>query len=206
MKAQIINSWEDISLNQFTELTRMQSETTDPQEFTKRALDYLYNEDVEQIPYTLYIAQINGLNQFFDKPIARMKVSKSATYNINGTTYVLDTTPGNFTTSQYIDFTTFAKDATQLVSTLTTVLIPQGHKYNDGYDMEAVRADLGSMPCSHALGIVNFFVSWSRGSIQTILRFLTYRIRRTGKETEKTRKLREEVETLSRLLASSPLS
>jgi hypothetical protein len=204
MKAQIINSWEDISLNQFIEITKLQSETTDSEKFTNEVLRYLYDEEPQQIPYTLYLAQINGLNQFFNKPVSQMKVSKSATYNINGTIYELDVTPNNFTTAQYIDFTTFSKEASNLVNTLTTVLIPQGHKYNDGYDVEKVRQDIGSMPCSHALGIVNFFVDWSRRSIVTILRFLTARIRRMKTNKEKTKQLRNQIKTLSQLLESFP--
>lgn len=204
MKAQIINSWDDISLNQFIELTRLQSEFTDSEKFANEVLVYLYDEDPQQIPYTLYLAQINGLNQFFNKPISRLKVSKDATYNINGTTYQLDISPNNFTTAQYIDFTNFAKDATNLVNTLTTVLIPQGHKYNDGYDVEKVRQDIGSMPCSHALGIVGFFVNWSKRSIRTFLHFLTHRIRRTKKNKEQINQLKREVNRLYKSLESFP--
>lgn len=204
MKAQIINSWEDVTLSQFLHIIKLQQETSDSQEFANQVLNYLYDEDPMQIPYNLYVAQINGLNQFFDKPVSKMKISKNCTYNINGTVYELDITPNNFTTAQYLDFVTFSKDASQLVNTLTTVLIPQGHKYNDGYSMEQARQDIGGMPCSHALAITNFFATWSKRSILTILRFLTSRIRRTKKNKEKVKELKKELETLSNLLESFP--
>lgn len=200
----IIKSWQQISLRQFSDLLEMQEKEQDAKEYTRKAVEYLYGIDPMQIPYQVYIAMIAGMNQFFDKPLSEQKITRNGTYKLNGTTYVLDLRPDCFTTAQYMDFTAFGKEKGKTVDMLSAVLIPEGHKYNDGYDMEKAKQDIADMPAPDALGIINFFVSWSKASIDTILRFLTSRKVMKGMERTARRKLVKEVKRLSQAMASFP--
>lgn len=206
MERKIINDWRQVSLRQFMEMAAMQNEEPNAEKFTEKVVGYLYGIDPMQIPYTEYLAMIAGLNNFFGKSIAEQKVSRNCEYIINGTKYVLDITPSNFTTAQYMDFTTFAKDGQRYVDMLSTVLIPDGHKYNDGYDMERTKEDVASMPVADAMGIINFFANWSKRYIATTLHFLTSLRVTKRMSKEQRRALKEKVKALSRLTASFPLS
>lgn len=205
MKRDIINSWKQLSLQQFADLMSIQAGETDAEERSRKIIMCLYGVDPLEIPYTEYLAMVHGLNSFFDEPITSEKVSANAEYKINGMVYVLDIAPANFTTAQYIDFTNYSKRESY-VDMLSVVLIPQGHQYNDGYDMAKVKDDLGAMPVTEAVGIVHFFATWSKASIKTILRFLTSRKMTKGMETEKRKALKGEVRRLSRIMASFPSS
>ena len=203
MKLQIINSWEDLTLQQFVDLAGLQSKYKD-QDLSKKVIEYLYGVDPEKIPIVEYMAYVNGLNEFIAENIPEAKLSPNATYSINGTTYRLDLNPASFSTAQYIDFVNYSKE-NRTIDILSVVLIPDGHTYNDGYDLEKAKADIAALPVTSAIGIVNFFVAWSKRSIKTSLRFLTFRIRRTKGVSRTTKKdLRRRLEDLYKVLGSFP--
>lgn len=207
MKKTIIKSWNQISLQQFMTITEMQIAEPDAEKYTRKVIEYLYDIDPLQIPYTDYLTMIRGLNEFFSKPITELKISKNGEYIINDTCYILDINPASFTTAQYIDFTTFAKDGKfNYIDMLSAVLIPKGHIYNDGYDMDKTKSDLGSMPVDSALGIVGFFLKWSKASIKTILRFLTSKKRMKKVDRAKRKALQKEITRLCRVMESFHLS
>lgn len=199
----IINSWRQVTLSQFTEILKLQSENQDAAKFTQKVIEHLYGIDPLTIPYTEYLSMIKGLNEFFDKPIAEQKITSNGCYTINGTTYRLDINPQSFTTAQYIDFTNFAKEPSRYADMLSVVLIPDGHLYNDGYDMEKTKADIGAMPVDNVLGIVSFFQEWSKASIKTILRFLTKQMKSKKTSRKTMRKLKQEINRLSQCMELS---
>lgn len=74
------------------------------------------------------------------------------------------------TTAQYVDFQTFSKGGVAaLPDLLSVLLIPEGHKYNDGYDLEAVKATVKELPLPAALGLSAFFFERLVASIQASL-------------------------------------
>lgn len=63
-------------------------------------------------------------------------------------------------TGQYIDFQTYAQDVEhRLVELLSVILVPKGHRYNEGYDLaelqEAIRHDLS---VADAFSVLGFFL------------------------------------------------
>ena len=79
---------------------------------------------------------------------------------VNGNQYEVDALVGHFSTAQYIDFTNYMKDTSNysyVKKCLSVFFIPKGHKYNDGYDMEAVIKDMGSLPIDIAMSECFFF-------------------------------------------------
>ena len=74
------------------------------------------------------------------------------------------------TTAQYVDFQTFSKGGTQkLPELLSVLLIPEGHKYNDGYDMADVIRVVRELSLPVALGLSAFFFGRLVQSIQASL-------------------------------------
>ena len=67
-------------------------------------------------------------------------------------------------TGQYIDFKAYAADKEKyFLQLLSVLLVPKGHRYNEGYDIDELQKALGEMPMTEALAIVAFFLlSWQR--------------------------------------------
>lgn len=198
MERVIIKDWKQVTLQQFVAMIEIQSHETDPTAAMQKIVELLYRIDPMMMPYTDYLTIVRALNGFFDKPVGAMRVTKNGEYILNGTTYVLSINPAAFSTAQYIDFTNYAKNGKiGYVDMLSAVLIPAGHIYNDGYDMDKAKADIGSMPVDSALGIVNFFSRWSKASIATILRFLTSKRMLKKVDKAKRMEIKKEINRLS---------
>ena len=93
-------------------------------------------------------------------------------------------------TCQYIDFQTYAPDLDKcLVEFLSVILVPKGHRYNEGYDiLEVQKAIREEMSVSDGVSVAAFFLTWCRKSI---LDSLNYSKREAMGIKDKTR--REEI-------------
>ena len=118
----------------------------------------------------------------------------------------MDITPADFSVAQYTDLTNYLKDGkASLIDLLAVVVIPDGHLYQDGYDMRQVRSDVGDLPLTAGFAVVGFFGRWSKSYMDTFLRSLTRPLLKgkTGKmHPELVKKLAAEVAEFSRLMAS----
>ena len=76
-------------------------------------------------------------------------------------------------TCQYIDFQTFAPDLDKyLVEFLSVILVPKGHRYNEGYDiLEVQKAIREEMSVSDGVSLAGFFLTWCRKSIKDSLNY-----------------------------------
>ena len=107
-------------------------------------------------------------------------------------------------TAQYIDFQTYAPDLDRyLVEFLSVILVPKGHRYNEGYDiLEVQKAIRDDMSVSDGVSIAGFFLTWCRRSIQDSL---NYSKRMAEKIKDKTRReeMLRKIEEQERLLQTS---
>lgn len=76
-------------------------------------------------------------------------------------------------TCQYIDFQTYAPDLDHhLVEFLSVILVPKGHRYNEGYDiLEVQQAIRDEMSVSDGVSLAGFFLTWCRKSIKDSLNY-----------------------------------
>ena len=76
-------------------------------------------------------------------------------------------------TCQYIDFQTYAPELDKyLVEFLSVILVPKGHRYNEGYDiLEVQKAIREEMSVSDGVSLAGFFLTWCRKSIRDSLNF-----------------------------------
>ena len=104
------------------------------------------------------------------------------------------------TTAQYVDFQTFSKQGTQkLPEILAVLLVPEGHKYNEGYDFLDVVADVKTLPLPVALSLVGFFFGALSESIADSLTFLEGKAKTLPRK--KAKAMLEEAERIKSLLA-----
>lgn len=106
---------------------------------------------------------------------------------IGGKKYNITTDFRKVTTAQFIDFETFYKDFdNNYPQVLATFIIPEGHKYNDGYDaLETAELFKSELDIETAENACFFFARNSQRSLKAELMHLMWE---TMKVTIKTRK------------------
>ena len=110
----------------------------------------------------------------------------------------------NITTAQYVDFQTFSKGGNQKLPELIAVLlVPEGHKYNDGYDVAQVVRVVRDLPLPEALGLNAFFFGQLVQSIQASLTSLESAAKSLPKQRRA--ELEKKAEDLQSLLRSTGL-
>lgn len=107
---------------------------------------------------------------------------------VRGQTYRPTLDFKKLTTAQYVDFQAMSRRGKDgWVDLLTVLLIPEGHKYNDGYDIAEVRDAAEAMPMPVAMAMLAFFLKRSAESMQAFLTSLE----RTAKQVETSPATRE---------------
>ena len=104
-------------------------------------------------------------------------------------------------TCQYIDFQTYAPDIDKyLVEFLSVILVPKGHRYNEGYDiLEVQKAIREEMSVSDGVSLAGFFLTWSRKSIVDSLNYSKQEAMRIKDKTRREKmlnKIREQEKLL----------
>ena len=99
-------------------------------------------------------------------------------------------------TCQYIDFQSYAPDMDKyLVEFLSVILVPKGHRYNEGYDiLELQKAIREEMSVSDGVSLAGFFLTLCRRSIQDSLNY-------SRREAMKVKDRRKREEILRRIEA-----
>ena len=113
-------------------------------------------------------------------------------------------------TCQYIDFQTYASDIDKyLVEFLSVILVPKGHRYNEGYDIlevqDAIRDD---MSVSDGISLAGFFLTWCKRSIADSLNYSkqeAMKIKDTTKREMILKKIREQETLLAKSGDGSPM-
>jgi hypothetical protein len=140
------NSWEELTLNEVLQIQQIISADIDETYKASNLLSILSGLDVDEIE-SMPIQQFMKLtpNLEFLKNIPK-KRPHTDFYIVGGKKYKLCANIHSITTAQYIDYQQYMKEENPDLVKLTSIfLIPDGHNYNDGYDMEVVWGDIGEM-------------------------------------------------------------
>lgn len=134
----------------------------------------------------------------------RVKVAKGE-YTLNGHRYKVSMNMQEITTAQYIDFQQMADKADDMPAEfLSIILIPDGHKYNDGYDISKVVYDIENyMSVEDCLSLSAFFLSLLRLSMRRSLHSLVRMERKARKEGLMTEEQLDDLRKVRQLLESA---
>ena len=166
-----------ITLNDLTVKQVMNIKNITVEDDVTKALEIVsivYDCNAEDISINEFQSKLKDID--LSKPVDRPKVKKS--YVINGTKYILDKSL-NISTAQYVDYTNYMKEG-NLVKILSVFLIPEGHKYNDGYDIFNVMKDMEEMSYPTATSIGFFFLRLLKIYIKLFLPFLIRKLKKTN--------------------------
>lgn len=150
-------NWNDISLRKWKQLEKINSEEFEDAilysaEIVKVIFDIDNPMDLSPQEFTKYIEALS----FINTPIPEVKLCN--TYNINGTKYNFRGNIFEISMAQLMDVRSFTtKSEIDYAEVLSVFLIPDEHKYNDGYDLEKVLDDIDSLPITDVLKLYNFF-------------------------------------------------
>lgn len=185
-------TWNDISLKQYNELIKVDT-TQDPIDYAADVIRILF--DVED-PLSLSMQEFNKYSEmikFIGDKVPDVKLKD--VYKVNNREYVLDGNVFEWSMSQLIDFRKYSA-TTNLTDIVSCYIIPKGHKYNDGYEMEEVIKDINCLPVTDILKMQSFFVQGAWMSINIMVDYLQSQLK-----TVKAPKLQEKIETLKALIA-----
>lgn len=168
----MIKNWNELDLKTYYEVYKTTTNALLPEDekrfrCTAILAGITYDELMEQpIERTMEMVADSAFLYYRPTP---QKVRK--TIDLNGRTYCLTKDASSMSTSQYIDYNAVIveKYEEHICDLLSIILVPKGHNYNDGYDMEEVRKDMESMSVTEALGITDFFLRLYRRSLRRTL-------------------------------------
>lgn len=126
--------------------------------------------------------------------------SVAESYRLGGLELVRVKDFRSLTAGQYIDFQRYCKNGADLVDLLSVILIPEGHRYSDGYDMYKVRSAINNhLTIPQVLGLQDFFFRSSQRLIESSLSSWEAAIRKMSGTKRK-----ETMKELQRIQASVP--
>lgn len=195
--------WNDVTVSQFLELQeliKIENET----DRLLSIIELFFGEDAVELPIYEFNKKINELD-FLKTEVPTNHIVNTAT--VNGRKYKVDALVGHISTAQYVDFTNYMKEDPEknITKCLSVFFIPEGHKYNDGYDMLQVINDMGSLPIDIAMSESFFFSRQYKKFIKIFQSYSIKKIKKTDLPKEVKKNLIKVVDN-SVDLVLSPLS
>ena len=159
----IIDNYRNLPVGKWLEILELSKDENvdalEQQVKTISILTGLTEDEVLDLPIVEY-RELASKTKFLEKEYdGKLQIAKS--YGLNGMELIPVKDFNKITTAQYVDYQTFAKEGDMyLVQTLSTLLVPKGKKYNDGYDMDAVQQAIrDNLSVADVLSLYAFFLT-----------------------------------------------
>ena len=192
-------NWTDIPYRTLLDI-REAANIEDENERVYAIMEAVFGEDVLDLPLKEFNEKCKEL-QFLQKEIPNDLHVKDI--KVNGREYYFDGLLGKITTAQYIDFQNYQKNNDEQKS-FSVFIIPKGHKYNDGYDMEQVFNDILDIPVPVLFSASFFFSRQFELFIRIFRRYSIKQMKKLGLPKEAMENL-EKVVNLSTTMMLTPL-
>lgn len=199
----IIDSFNKLSLGKYMEIQAISREEgveeIDKQTQILSVLTGISEEEILHLPIVEYKELVAKSEFLAPENIKYHPVAKK--YIVGGFELVPVRDFRRIETAQYIDFQTYAPDLDKyLVEFLSVILVPKGHRYNEGYDIiEVQKALREEMPVSDGVSVAAFFLTLSRKSILSFLNYSREEAKRIPDRTKR-KEMMEKIEAQERLL------
>ena len=191
MEIKIKNNWNEITWKEYEQIEQILN--------TEISSDYkainlvsvltgLSLDEIELLPISEFQKFIPALEFLKTQPETH---NHKFEYTVNGREYIFRGKLDEISTAQYIDYRTYMSEENKdVVKLFSCFLIPKGHEYNDGYDIEQVKSDIEDM-CWLDVRAASFFF---RIQLAAYILILKSSLQKTLKETQATKKQRKEME------------
>ena len=199
MIEKMIDSWKDLPVVKFRQLMDL-PEGDDEERLLKMMaiVDGTTVDGIMSLPLSEFAqtrARLSFLNEYPPVIPAKRK------YVLNGTTYLFTDRLPDITVSQFVDWTNTPNTPDNMALMLSYVLVPEGYRYNEGYDRDKVRKDIDEyMGVLDARAVSGFFLGSSIRLAVSLRRSLRKTVKRLKKEGQQTEELEREISRLSEVL------
>lgn len=187
-----LKDWKNISLKQYYTIKELLEQ---PDDYTTyNIIDLLYSVDSVNLPLTelkKYSCALEFLNK--EVPVVNIKPQ----YKINGVTYNSNFNLTQVTAAQFIDYQNYI-GTEHFEDYLSVFFIPEGHKYNDGYDIEQVKKDLLELDFPTVKSISFFLILQLEKLLISFLSYLKKDLRKMKMEKEKRKEIEELIDKLEK--------
>ena len=177
-KKEIIDNWKYVTLEMLVEINKIGKVIEDEDTKSLKVAALLSGKslkEIEELPISKAMELISQTRFLYTTP-QRVKTKKEL--NLNGKLYYPLKKTEEMTTAQFIDFHTIVKELdVKLIEFMSLFIIPKGHKYGDGYDMEEVYKDVKTMSVVEALDLADFFTKAHRKLLKRTLLFSEARMK-----------------------------
>ena len=186
--------WNNISLAKFVEISKL--DTKDELEYTSNLIKIVF-DIADPLSLTIpefkkYVAELDFIK--YEPKLPKLQLI----YNINGRKYVFKGNVFTITAAQFYDWRGFVKQKPiDYAQCMSVFFVPEGHKYNDGYDMEEVISDINDMPCTDALKMFDFFVQGLQVSHTILLDYLKREFKKMTLQPEQKEAIEKMMELIS---------
>ena len=182
-----MKDWKDITLKKFYQIQDLLEE---PDEYTTfNLLDIIY--DIDSASMTIQeIAKYNNALDFINKEVPVVNLKDK--YEINGTVYNSNYNLSMVTAAQFVDYQNYIKD-NKWEDFLSVFFIPEGHKYNDGYDLNKVKEDLLQLDFPTVKSIGFFFTLQCEAFLHHFLSSLKTTVKKMNISKEKKKELIDQI-------------
>ena len=185
----IIDNYRNLPVGKYLEICDLaRDENVDPltqQVKTISILTGLTEDEVLALPIMEY-KELAGKTKFLEKDYdGKLQIAKS--YGLNGMELIPVKDITKINVAQYVDFQTFSKEGDKyIVESLSTLLIPKGKKYNEGYEISDVhKAIRENLSVADVLSLSAFFLKmW----VKSIKDFQIFSIKEIQKIPDKERR------------------
>lgn len=175
--------WDDITLSKYDEIQKIVNDNNrDEIEKNVGLIAALTDEDEDKI-WDLTLPELNALADKIEW-INNFKFDKKKKFKsivLNKVKYDFTQSIDKLSVAQYVDFQmTFTDDLNPTVITnlLSIFIVPRGHKYNEGYDIEELKDIIyNSISLPTAQSMLFFFIKKSLCLIRSSLQFLETEMR-----------------------------
>ena len=149
-KIKIKNSWESLTYGDYIQLVQI-GEANIPENYkTTHLLSILTGEkveDLESLQITSFMKLLPHLQFLNEKP---KDIEHKNEYEVNGRKYIVQADVDKICTAQFLDYSSYIKEkydtsGPNTVKLASCFLVPEGHKYGDGYDINQVWNDINDM-------------------------------------------------------------
>lgn len=185
--------WNNITIKKYLKIQDILTDENMPdEEKIIQMANVIYEEDITELTVPEFNQKIKALDFVKEAP-KKEKLLKS--YTINGTKYNSNADIQNVQANQFIDFQNYAKKE-DTIGCISCFFIPDGHKYNDGYDMLKTKEDIGELPITVANGLAFFFKEQYVTLLVLSNRSSLRKMKEMGMDKEKLEQMAENLATI----------
>lgn len=204
MNINIKNSWEELTWGEYEQIEQILN-TDIPSDYkTVHLVSILTGLDVsviENLPISHFNKLIPHLSFLDTEPGTHYHRFE---YTINGREYRFAGKLEEITTAQYIDYRAYIQEENKdVVKLMSVFMIPKGHDYNDGYDMELVRKDISDMNWLDLRAASFFFRIQLAAYIEIMKSSLVKSMKKTKTDRKRIKELEESLNNTAYYLLSA---